>query len=50
MHPSPFSEWAFEGDLFQGKEEGDPFQGSRGYIFYIKNKLKSERFNDKKGL
>ena len=31
-----------------GKDRGDFFQG--GCSFYIKNKLKSEIFNDKKGL
>ena len=31
-----------------GKDRGDFFQ--RGCSFYIKNKLKSEIFNDKKGL
>ena len=31
-----------------GKDRGDVFQ--RGCSFYIKNKLKSEIFNDKKGL
>ena len=46
--PSPFSGWAVEGDLFQGKEEGDLFLGSGVYNFYIKNKVKSKIRNDKK--
>ena len=34
-----------------GKEWGDFFRkGGRGCNFHIKNKLKSEIFNDKKGL
>ena len=34
--------------MVAGKDRGDFFQG--GCSFYIKNKLKSEIFNDKKGL
>ena len=41
---------AFRGGL-QGKREMTFFRGGRGVCnFYIKNELKSEKFNDKKSL
>ena len=59
-HPTKFSKrWGLDGtsafrggylrkggDIFHGGEGG----GGRGCNFHIKNKLKSEMFNDKKGL
>ena len=48
--PTKFSKrWDLTGPQhLEGKEEGGFFQG--GCNFYIKNKLKSEIFNDKKSL
>ena len=36
--------------MVAGEDRGDFFQGEKGCSFFIKNKLKFEIFNDKKGL